>query len=276
MDLKQLMQKLEQLDKKQIINEVSNPSKVIKKEKMQLKESGQLKSSIAQALLKEFNLTEEEWKPTPEQEKWLGGADRQDPYIIARMNKNVPGTLPPVTYFKDPAMQAIAKQLKFPEVAQQAPAPVRDAAPAQTPAQIQAAQPAKAAPAAPAAPAIDPAKLNRFKELLAKAGTGAKPTATPASNQAQASGSPATPTTKQDPNVLALQQKLKAAGADLGTTGPNKDGVDGIMGPKTQAAMKKFPLNPSKPNPAINPIKNTDANTQGDGSLDVSGSMVGA
>lgn len=65
-----------------------------------------------------------EWKPTPEQEKWLGGANKQDPYIMKRM----PGEKPPVSYFKDPADQALAKQMGFPE-----------AAPAQ-----QGAQPAKA------------------------------------------------------------------------------------------------------------------------------------
>lgn len=43
-----------------------------------------------------------------------------------------------------------------------------------------------------------------------------------------------------DPAVAALQQQLKAQGADLGTTGPNGDGIDGIMGPLTQAAQAKF------------------------------------
>jgi len=49
----------------------------------------------------------EEWTPTPEQEKWLGNADRKDPYILARM----PGEKPPLSYFKDPADQAKAKEL---------------------------------------------------------------------------------------------------------------------------------------------------------------------
>lgn len=50
------------------------------------------------------------WTPTPEQEKWLGGADRQDPYILNRM----PGEKPPVSYFTDPADQQKAKQMGFP------------------------------------------------------------------------------------------------------------------------------------------------------------------
>lgn len=33
---------------------------------------------------------------TAEQEKWLGGADRTDPFILARMRKAVPDALPPV------------------------------------------------------------------------------------------------------------------------------------------------------------------------------------
>jgi hypothetical protein len=41
-------------------------------------------------------------------------------------------------------------------------------------------------------------------------------------------------------HIMALQQQLKAKGADLGTSGPNHDGVDGIMGPKTKAAQAKF------------------------------------
>jgi hypothetical protein len=41
---------------------------------------------------------------------------------------------------------------------------------------------------------------------------------------------------KPNPQVMELQKQLKDAGYDLGTSGPNKDGVDGVMGPKTKAA----------------------------------------
>jgi hypothetical protein len=44
------------------------------------------------------------WSPTPEQQKWLGGANPQDPYVLSRM----PGPKPPVSYFKDPKDQKIA------------------------------------------------------------------------------------------------------------------------------------------------------------------------
>jgi hypothetical protein len=44
---------------------------------------------------------------------------------------------------------------------------------------------------------------------------------------------------KPNPKVTELQKQLKAAGYDLGLTGPNKDGIDGIMGSKTRAAQQK-------------------------------------
>jgi hypothetical protein len=53
------------------------------------------------------------WTPTAEQAKWLGGADQQDPYILNRM----PGVKPPITHFKKPEDQALAKRLGFPSAA---------------------------------------------------------------------------------------------------------------------------------------------------------------
>ena len=49
-----------------------------------------------------------------------------------------------------------------------------------------------------------------------------------------------------DPKVTELQKQLKAAGYDLGLTGPNKDGIDGIMGSKTRAAQQKQALDKMK------------------------------
>ena len=43
---------------------------------------------------------------------------------------------------------------------------------------------------------------------------------------------------KPDPKVMELQKQLVAAGYKLGNSGPNRDGVDGIMGPKTRAAQQ--------------------------------------
>jgi hypothetical protein len=74
---------------------------------------------------------------------------------------------------------------------------------------------------------------------------------------------PAPPMGPQVSNSFArakeLQRKLKAMGADLGTSGPNHDGIDGIIGPRTQAAMRQYGLDangnqvgpaPSGPAPA--------------------------
>lgn len=44
-----------------------------------------------------------------------------------------------------------------------------------------------------------------------------------------------------DQQVLIMQKELKAKGADLGTFGPNKDGLDGRLGPYTRRAAEKFP-----------------------------------
>lgn len=41
--------------------------------------------------------------------------------------------------------------------------------------------------------------------------------------------------------VKQLQAELKAAGANLGATGANRDGIDGDIGPLTRAAMIKYP-----------------------------------
>ena len=65
-----------------------------------------------------------EWNPTPDQEKWLGGANRQDPYILWRM----PGKKPPISYFKDPEDQELAKAIGYVEK----PAPVVDRNPPDT------------------------------------------------------------------------------------------------------------------------------------------------
>lgn len=42
-------------------------------------------------------------------------------------------------------------------------------------------------------------------------------------------------------DVLKLQYELKAAGENLGTYGPNKDGLDGMLGPYTRRAASNQP-----------------------------------
>lgn len=60
------------------------------------------------------------WTPSPEQAKWIGGANQQDPYILSRM----PGQKPPISWFKDPADQELAKRMGFPTAVPPAPAAV--------------------------------------------------------------------------------------------------------------------------------------------------------
>ena len=44
----------------------------------------------------------------------------------------------------------------------------------------------------------------------------------------------------QKENMVAIQQKLKSLGYDLGAYGPNKDGIDGNYGNRTLSAIKSF------------------------------------
>jgi murein DD-endopeptidase MepM/ murein hydrolase activator NlpD len=57
-----------------------------------------------------------------------------------------------------------------------------------------------------------------------------------------------------DPAVVKTQEKLRDLGYDLGPYGPNGDGVDGIVGPYTQAAIDAYakgidPKDTQKPDP---------------------------
>jgi len=57
-------------------------------------------------------------------------------------------------------------------------------------------------------------------------------------------GNKTPPLTGNQPAVMKMQKELKAAGADLGTYGSNKDGIDGNLGgknSKTRQAMAKYP-----------------------------------
>jgi hypothetical protein len=81
---------------------------------------------------------------------------------------------------------------------------------------------------------VDPKKSQtrkEIKDLLAKlkGGGGAGPG--PIDQRPVPSGN----------KIEAMQKELLAAGANLGTFGPNGDGIDGKIGNKTREAMKKFP-----------------------------------
>jgi len=62
-----------------------------------------------------------------------------------------------------------------------------------------------------------------------------------------------------DSQVLAMQKELKAKGADLGEYGPNKDGLDGRLGPYTRRAAEKFPEIAAKYKEALSRPDSVDA-----------------
>ena len=272
MDLKALIAKMDQIEAKQILNEsVKMPAEKLTKvvvESVTVNEG--FKSSIAKALLVEFGLAEaEEFKFSPEQEKWLGGANRQDPYIINRM----PGAKPPVTYFTDPEDQAIAKQMNFGQSNLNSLKSMVGMKPgdAQTFADPTTAKPAggaatkPAAPAAPAAPTGTTAQGDDDGNTTITKPDGTTQVVGPDGNAIPPGGgkeNPAAPTTAAAPSaatkpaasgdtarpgmrpggtaaVYDQQKALVAQGAKIAT--------DGIMGPKTQAAIKQFGGGATKP-----------------------------
>jgi hypothetical protein len=278
-----------------------------KAEKKKKNEGINFQSSIAQMLLREFGLDERvtinpdgttsggiakppaaaatpnpwandpaksaAWaKLSPEDQKWLGGGDPTDTAILARAPNKGKTAAPAAAPAAAAPAAGAASQAVNPD-SQQGQMMAAQTAGMNDPASgvagvtggsqqdnMLAAQTAgmDKPPAAAASPAADPKKIARFKELLAKAGGAAAPAAPAAGGAAKA---------KPDPKVMALQQELIKKGAKIK--------ADGIMGPQTTAAQKQFGAKASG-SPAANPIKNTDANTQGIGGLDVSGSMVGA
>jgi hypothetical protein len=62
-----------------------------------------------------------------------------------------------------------------------------------------------------------------------------------------------------DSQVLTMQKELKAKGADLGDYGPNKDGLDGRLGPYTRRAAEKFPEIAAKYKEALSRPDSVDA-----------------
>ena len=236
MDFKKLISKIDQLESKKILTEGATSTVQKQDASYHLVESLGLDSSkqvaessmgsIARALLEEFGLTEatNPWPPgskqakawdalTPQDQEWLGSADPLDPAIIARApNKGID------------AAASSGQGIRMPQTAQPSKTSPADVTSADTtPGAVATPIPTSSVKGTPLPPIGSTTKMQQ----------GNKP--------GQSSQSTASVTKKFDPAIAALQTKLKAAGADLGATGPKKDGVDGIMGPKTQTAMKKFP-----------------------------------
>jgi len=227
-----------------------------------------------------MDLVEEEgFTFSPEQEKFLGNADRQDPHILKRM----PGPKPPISYFKNPEDQAIAKQLNFgqqnvnavtpafggppdkPETfpigrsiqpADSAPAATTDARPvpptvAPPPATTNAVEPIRITTIPPTNTTSGPTEKNEFElQRDGEAGTGVQPKVPPAAKKKVLA--------PVDEKLKLIQEKLKAMGYDLGPTG-----VDGRMGKYTRQAIDDFSSGkpPGKPSSPENK-KTTDGKTK--------------
>ena len=220
-------------------------------------------------------------KLSPAQQKWLGGADPTDPYILARMRSAVPDE--PAPKPTDPATIAAAQATADAATANTAKeklarlnaliaklgtAPIKESIADQlvesfgyqTNEGIGSALAKGAGKLLPGAglafgayDAMDRAKEGDWLGA-GMAGASGIASLVPGVGTAVAAGldaanlardykggkfddKPVMAAGKGDPKVAALQQKLVAKGAKIA--------VDGIMGPKTQAAMKQFNMQPS-------------------------------
>jgi hypothetical protein len=78
-----------------------------------------------------------------------------------------------------------------------------------------------------------------------------------ASTAPTASSTPAEKPVVGDSDVIALQRMLKKDGYDLGTYGPNGDGIDGKIGPKTISAIQQDLAKLGAKNPDGTPLSVT-------------------
>ena len=176
-------------------------------------------------------------KLSPEQLKWLGGADPTDPIIMARLKKAVPDK---------PAAPAQAAQ---PAPAAAAPAPAADAPLSVPPGAEPDAAPEQSATGLAEPTDADvaggPSSVNAQGQNVTmpdgtnpETGEKTQTAAAPAAPAQAAQPAPAAKPkvmAKSDPAVLKLQQDLIARGAKIK--------ADGVMGPATQAAQKQFGAN---------------------------------
>ena len=291
MDLRALMQKLETIDKKQIVTESVETKKVITESVAPVRQSTVpvFKSSIARGIVEQFGYEVEEstltenphasdpaksaaWAAlSPEDQKWLGGADPTDKFILARApNKGKPAAAPTAAD-QDDADQGAAMRANAAggnstsaatgvgnpgeEAAAQAAADKMATTSAATgvgnPGEEAAAQAAAdkadaaagatdmsmgqagAANAAQTAALASGAQDDVTGVDKAVAANAAQPaTATAAAPAGGAAASPAKPKPTPDPKVMAMQQELIKKGAKIK--------ADGILGPATAAAQKQF------------------------------------
>jgi hypothetical protein len=269
MDLRALMQKLETIDKKQIVTESVETKKVITESVAPVRQSTVpvFKSSIARGIVEQFGYEVEEstltenphasdpaksaaWAAlSPEDQKWLGGADPTDKFILARApNKGKPAVAPATSAAtgvgnpgEEAAAQAAADKMATTsaatgvgnpgeEAAAQAAADKADAAAGATDMSMGQAGAANAAQTAALASGAQDDVTGVDKAVAANAARPA--TATAAAPTGGTAASPAKPKPTPDPKVMAMQQELIKKGAKIK--------ADGILGPATAAAQKQF------------------------------------
>ena len=229
MDLRNLMQKLETIDKKKTLTESTAPQskKVISESTIKQKEPI---GDIERQLLEAFGLYEAEAIQNPYDPNSAEGKlfPQLSPEDQAWLTKG--GEKP--AFADDPAMKSRMPNKGNPVA--QAPAPQTTP---QSGAQTQ---------AVPEPAQVDTKPLDTPAPQTGAEGSGQAAPQQPAPQQ------PA-PVIGGDPKVVALQQELKKAGANLGTFGPGKDGIDGKFGKATAAALaanpeiaKKYPELASK------------------------------
>ena len=236
MDLRALMQKLETINTTQIVTESVETKKVITESVAPVRQSTVpvFKSSIARGLVEEFGYEIEEstltenphasdpvksaaWAAlSPEDQKWLGGADPTDKFILARApNKGKPAAAPATS-----AATGVGNPGE--EAAAQAAADKADVAAGATDMSMGQAGAVNAAQTAALASGAQDDVTGVDKAVAANA---AAPTG-------GAAASPAKPKPTPDPKVMAMQQELIKKGAKIK--------ADGILGPATAAAQKQF------------------------------------
>ena len=299
MDLKALMQKLETINTKQIVTESVETKKVITESvaRRVVKESADpvFTSSIARGLVEQFGYALDEaegtspwasdpakdaaWKAlSPEDQKWLGGADPTDKFILARApNKGKPVAAPATSAAtgvgnpgEEAAAQAAADKAAAPTAADQEDADLGAAMRANAaggnstsaatgvgnPGEEAAAQAAgqAASPAAPAAPAKVPAGINpetgEKYDSVANAPLQLPPGAAPeagmtvAGDKSKPAGgqaaSPAKPGFKADPLGQSIANQLKMTTPDAIKLFQKNNGLqaDGMIGPATTKALQ--------------------------------------
>ena len=282
MDLRALMQKLETIDKKQIVTESVETKKVITESVAPVRQSTVpvFKSSIARGIVEQFGYEVEEstltenphasdpaksaaWAAlSPEDQKWLGGADPTDKFILARApNKGKPAAAPTTSAAtgvgnpgEEAAAQAAADKMATTsaatgvgnpgeEAAAQAAADKADAAAGATDMSMGQAGAVNAAQTAALASGAQDDVTGVDKAVAANA---AAPTGGAAASPAKPAA--AKPAFKADPVGQSIANQLKMTTPDAIKLFQKNNGLqaDGQIGPATtkalQAAAQKMGL----------------------------------